>query len=83
MTWRAFAQVDILENLWSWTKLCACIGASFFLVSDFVIGLNKFVVNIPAARAIIMTTYYAAQLFIALSAAKTEDLVSSLNQKKR
>ena len=83
MAWRAFAHVDILENIWSWTKLCACVGASLFLISDFVIGLNKFCFEIPGARAVIMVTYYAAQCFIALSAANTDHLVCDLRAKEK
>jgi len=30
MGWRAVSSVDILENVWSWTSLCGCIGAAFF-----------------------------------------------------
>ena len=82
MAWRAFAHVDIIENVWSWTKLCACFGAFLFLISDFVIGLNKFCFDVPAARLIIMVTYYMGQCFIALSAAKTENLVHDLKMKK-
>ena len=82
MAWRAFAHVDILENVWSWTKLCACFGAFLFLISDFVIGLNKFCFAVPGARAIIMVTYYAAQCFIALSAANTDQFVHDLKLKK-
>ncbi len=83
MAWRAFAQVEILENIWSWTELCACIGATLFLVSDFAIGLNKFCFEVPGARVIIMVSYYAAQCFITLSAANTEHLVTNLRSKEK
>ena len=82
MAWRAFAHVDIVKNAWTWTKLCACFGAFLFLISDFVIGLNKFSFEVPAARVIIMVTYYAAQCLIALSAVNTEQLVKELKMKK-
>ena len=82
MAWRAFAHVDLMQNVWSWTQLCACFGAFLFLISDFVIGLNKFSSEIPAARVIIMVTYYTAQCFIALSAANTDSLVHNLKLKK-
>lgn len=82
MAWRAFVHVDILENVWSWTKLCACIGALLFLISDFVIGLNKFCFEVPCSRAIIMINYYAAQCFIALSAANTDTFLQDLKVKK-
>ena len=83
MVWKAFSQVDIMENVWSWTKLCACVGAVLFLISDFTIGLNKFCFTVPGSRVIVMVTYYAAQCFIALSAANTDDLVTDLRRKMK
>ena len=79
MGWRAFAQVDILENVWSWTSLCGCIGAVLFMMSDLLIGINKFVQPVPAARILIMTTYYSAQVFIAVSAVNTNNLVVKIS----
>eukprot|EP00794_Sanderia_malayensis_P018286 gene18288-20109_t len=83
MAWRAFVQVDILQNTWSWTSLCAFIGSIFFLISDFTIGLNKFCIEIPGARVIIMSTYYAAQCFITLSSANTDHIVQRLIRKDK
>lgn len=83
MAWRAFAHVELLDNVWSWTKLCACIGAVLFLISDFAIGLNKFCFEVPAASVIIMSTYYGAQCFISLSAANVEHLMTDLRNKKK
>lgn len=78
MGWRAFASVDIMENEWSWTSLCGVIGSILFIVSDLVIGINKFVVPVPFSRIWIMTTYYSAQAFIALSAVNHNKFVIKL-----
>lgn len=43
------------------------IGACLFIISDTVLALNKFTVDIPLSSEIIMFTYYGAQVFIALS----------------
>jgi uncharacterized membrane protein YhhN len=67
MAWRAAARVQIFNDLWTWTKLCACAGALCFLISDTVIAVNMFVFPMRYSHLIIMTTYYAAQLGITLS----------------
>ena len=69
MIWRAITglQVSLRSKTWQWTKLCSCIGAVSFGISDLILGLNKFYLPIPFSRAIVMVTYYGAQLGIALS----------------
>ena len=69
MIWRAVTglQVSLRGKAWQWTKLCACAGSISFGISDLILGLNKFYLPIPFARAIVMVTYYGAQLGIALS----------------
>ena len=42
----------------------AALGSLLFLVSDFVLSWNKFTAHIPHASLYIMTTYYAALLFL-------------------
>ncbi|MGH0144530.1 UNVERIFIED_CONTAM: hypothetical protein FKN15_045627 [Acipenser sinensis] len=54
-------------------KLSACLGAMLFMVSDLTIAVNKFCFPVPHSRAIIMATYYAAQMLIALSAVERQD----------
>ncbi|XP_006133507.3 lysoplasmalogenase TMEM86A isoform X1 [Pelodiscus sinensis] len=73
MGWRAIAGVQLCNDLWTWTKLSACIGAVLFMVSDLTIAVNKFCFPVPYSRAIIMATYYAAQMLIALSAVESRD----------
>lgn len=67
MVWRATARVQFFEELWTWTKLCSCAGGIVFAISDTLIGFHYFHKPIPYAQALIMITYYAAQLGIALS----------------
>ncbi|CAL4250123.1 unnamed protein product, partial [Meganyctiphanes norvegica] len=67
MVWRAVARVQLFEELWTWTKLCSCIGGILFAFSDTIIGFNAFYTKVPYAQVLIMTSYYAAQLGISLS----------------
>lgn len=67
MVWRAVARVQLFEDLWTWTKLCSCGGGILFAISDLIIGLNMFHAPVPHSQMLIMVTYYAAQLGIALS----------------
>merc|ERR1712159_654532 len=83
MGWRAVSSVDILENVWSWTSLCGCIGAAFFLVSDCLIGIDKFVCPVPLARVLIMSSYYAAQALLALSAVNKDNLMFKIKMSER
>ncbi|XP_038052605.1 lysoplasmalogenase-like protein TMEM86A isoform X2 [Patiria miniata] len=65
MLWRAIARINF--SVLCWTKNFACLGALLFVISDTVLAINKFTVPIPYGHHIIMTTYYTAQLGIALS----------------
>ncbi|GFT24318.1 lysoplasmalogenase-like protein TMEM86A [Nephila pilipes] len=67
MVWRAVARVQLFGDLWTWTKLCSCGGGILFAISDFLIGVNMFLSPLPYSQMLIMVTYYAAQLGIALS----------------
>lgn len=74
MAWRAIARVEFFDDnwrwtpdMWKWTKLCSCIGALCFVISDFTIAFDKFVSPVPYAHVVIMLTYYAAQFHIAVS----------------
>ncbi|XP_049837832.1 lysoplasmalogenase-like protein TMEM86A isoform X1 [Schistocerca gregaria] len=73
MAWRAIARVQFFEELWTWTKLCSCAGGIVFAISDALIGFHHFHHPIPHSQALIMITYYAAQLGIALSVVDSKD----------
>ena len=45
----------------------AVIGAILFIVSDSVLAINRFMVDVPASHILIMFTYYGAQFFLMLS----------------
>lgn len=47
------------------------LGALSFMVSDTVIGINRFWLPVPAADLVIMTTYYLGQILIVLGVIKT------------
>lgn len=73
MGWRAMAGLRLAGASWRWTELAAGGGALLFIVSDMAIALNKFCFPIPYSRALIMSTYYAAQMLIALSAVESRE----------
>lgn len=47
--------------------LLAFAGAVLFLISDSVLAYDRFARKVPGARAIVLGTYFPAQLLIALS----------------
>lgn len=56
----------------SWTAIrtrlpLAIIGALLFMFSDSVLAIDRFVYPIESREALVMVTYYGAQLFIAAS----------------
>lgn len=68
MAWRAtvqFAQNPTIENF------CACVGAFFFVTSDFILAFDKWKGSFYLAPFWNMVTYYLAQLTIGLSACNT------------
>lgn len=82
MVWRAIARVQFFDDLWTWTKLCSCIGAITFSVSDLLIAVDKFVLPLPFSHTLIMATYYAAQLGITLSVVDSQvDSVVRMSKK--
>lgn len=76
MVWRAVARVQFFEDLWTWTKLCSCGGGILFALSDTLLGLRKFnnIMSPPYVQTLIMVTYYAAQLGIALSVVDSQTI---------
>jgi len=45
----------------------ALVGSLVFMTSDAILALDRFAKRIPAAHAVVMVTYYAAQTLIAAS----------------
>ena len=52
----------------SLSRTACALGALSFVVSDSVIGYNRFVAPVPHAELLISTTYYAGQLGLAFAA---------------
>ncbi|KAI1889888.1 hypothetical protein AGOR_G00167550 [Albula goreensis] len=73
MGWRAMAGIQLTNDLWTWTHMSACLGAGLFMVSDLTIAVDKFCFPLPYSRVLVMATYYAAQMLIALSAVDHQD----------
>lgn len=69
MLWRAVSRLQIFNTKveWTWTKFCCSLGALFFVISDSILSIDLFIYDVPYSHPIIMLTYYAAQLGIALS----------------
>lgn len=58
-------------------SLWVLVGATSFLVSDTLIGVNEFWTPFPQADLAIMTTYYAGQIMIVLGVIATENTPAS------
>ena len=82
MGWRAMAGLQLVGAAWRWTELAAGTGALLFIVSDLTIALDKFCFPVPYSRALIMSTYYAAQMLIALSAVESREPVEDYRLSK-
>ncbi|ELW70744.1 Lysoplasmalogenase-like protein TMEM86A [Tupaia chinensis] len=82
MGWRAMAGLRLVGAAWRWTELAAGSGALLFIVSDMTIALDKFCFPVPYSRALIMSTYYAAQMLIALSAVESREPVEDCKLSK-
>lgn len=82
MGWRAMAGLRLVGAAWRWTELAAGSGALLFIISDLTIGLNKFCFPVPYSRALIMSTYYAAQMLIALSAVENREPIEDYRLSK-
>lgn len=65
MAWRACALWAVAGDT---RALLAGLGALLFVVSDFVLALNRFIRRFRYAQVVILSTYYAAQCLIAWSA---------------
>jgi uncharacterized membrane protein YhhN len=64
MSWQAIARWRALGTSHA---MLAAAGSVFFMLSDSALAIRKFVAPFPAAILVIMATYYAAQLLLALS----------------
>jgi uncharacterized membrane protein YhhN len=67
MGWRAVVRATA-PDVPAPSGALAAAGALVFMVSDGVLAVDRFAHRFRAAEAIVMATYYAAQILIALSA---------------
>lgn len=65
MAWRAYERWAALGTE---AAALATVGAGLFVLSDSALAVNRFRRPFHAAQAVVLTTYYAAQWFLALSA---------------
>lgn len=61
MTAQAIGRATMLRDPAAWG---VAIGAGFFMLSDTLLALNRFVTPLPLAPLWVLSTYYAAQLLI-------------------
>ena len=66
MTWRSLARFTLKGDI-PWRKIYSAFGACLLAVSDTTLAVNKFIFPVPCERAVIMVTYYSAQLCFSLS----------------
>lgn len=64
MLWSAVVRAQLTPNA---STMSAAVGACLFYTSDMLLGLKKWRLNIPFGDFLVMSTYYAAQMFIARS----------------
>lgn len=65
----AYILVILLMGWTSWRtgSKYAIIGSTLFILSDSFLAINKFIVDLPISHILIMSTYYGAQILLALS----------------
>ena len=54
-------------NLARYYEISGALGASFFALSDAILGINRFRFPVPGEAYTILATYYVGQMLIALS----------------
>ncbi len=79
--WTAWLRMASSARPRRWPLLTA-LGATLFLVSDFVLAWNKFVASVPSSRILIMTSYYAALLLLFMGEARNYEKKSHFRVKK-
>mgnify|MGYP001094800535 CR=1 FL=1 len=78
MAWRATArfQNGRVDTLYG------CAGATFFVVSDLILGINRFVQPLPYAHLLTMIFYYYGQFGISLSSVYINPYIHKENKRK-
>lgn len=68
MAAQAIGRATVLHEQAAWG---VALGAGFFMLSDTLLALNKFVAPLPLAPLWVLSTYYAAQILIVRHARPT------------
>ncbi|MCA9978876.1 MAG: lysoplasmalogenase, partial [Anaerolineales bacterium] len=63
----AWAALGRWSSVGSYSAALAAIGALLFVISDSVLAYDRFRQKFPAARVVVLSTYWAAQWLIAYS----------------
>lgn len=72
MGWRALSAI-FRDNYTKNQKYCIVFGASFFMLSDTILALNRFLDPIPYSSMWVLSTYLTAQYLIASSIPPAQD----------
>lgn len=64
MGWQSLERWSLLQTS---SALLAAIGATLFVISDSTLALDRFRARFSSARYLVLSTYFAAQWFLALS----------------
>lgn len=56
------------QDLWTWSKLCTCAGGLLFALSDYIIGMDRFLykieyANVSSISRILVTCKILKQFF--------------------
>ncbi|XP_078064402.1 lysoplasmalogenase TMEM86A-like isoform X2 [Mustelus asterias] len=73
MSWRGMARAGCSRYERSWSRGCTAAGAVVFVASDLILAIDRFCFALPHARAVVMSTYYTAQMLITLSVVERSD----------
>ncbi len=58
--------VVILSEVQDWLVMSAALGGILFLISDFLLAYDRFIVRLSFGRIMVRITYHLGQLFLAL-----------------
>lgn len=64
MGWQALERWSLLQTN---SALLAAVGATLFVISDSALALDRFRSRFASARFLVLSTYFSAQWFLALS----------------
>jgi len=56
----------LIQPVFSWTSMLLTFGAALFLISDFLLAMNRFIREFRLAQLWVRITYHLAQLFLAI-----------------